>query len=96
MKKLIRLFICILALLPISCSGEDSEPIQPPTENPDPNPTPVPDPGEEDEIPASIADSSFYYYNKAFLLEKRIAKMDLFIIKKIKVLIIGLTFGIKP
>ena len=29
-------------------------------------------------------------------LKKRIAKMDLFIIKKIKVLIIGLTFGIKP
>ena len=74
MKKLIRLFICILALLPISCSGEDSEHIQPPTENQDPNQTQVPDPGEEDEIPASIADSSFYYYNKAFLLEKKNSK----------------------
>ena len=40
----------------------------------DPNRTPVPDPGEEDEIPASIADSSFYYYNKAFLLEKKNSK----------------------
>lgn len=74
MKKLIGLFICIFALLSISCSGEEDKPVQPPTDNPEPKPDPDPVPGEEDEIPASIADSSFYYYNKAFLLEKKNSK----------------------
>ena len=74
MKKLIGLFICIFALLPISCSGEDSKPVQPPTDNPEPTPDPDPTPGKDDEIPPSIADSSFYYYNKAFLLEKKNSK----------------------
>lgn len=74
MKKLIGLFIYIFALLPISCSGEDNEPVQPPTDNPKPNPDPTPGEEEEDEIPPSIADSSFYYYNKVFLLEKNNSK----------------------
>lgn len=74
MKKLIGLFICIFALLPISCSGEDNKPVQPPTDNPEPTPDPDPTPGKDDEIPPSIADSSFYYYNKAFLLEKKNSK----------------------
>ncbi|WP_444104897.1 glycoside hydrolase family 76 protein [Bacteroides sp.] len=74
MKKLIGLFICLFMLLPISCSGEDNKPIEPPTDNPDPIPNPDPTPGEDDEIPPSIADSSFYYYNKAFLLEKNNSK----------------------
>lgn len=74
MKKLIGFFICIFALLPISCSGEDNKPVQPPTDNPEPAPDPDPTPGKDDEIPPSIADSSFYYYNKAFLLEKKNSK----------------------
>lgn len=74
MKKLIGLFICIFALLPISCSGEDNKPVQPPTDNPEPTPDPDPTLGKDDEIPPSIADSSFYYYNKAFLLEKKNSK----------------------
>ena len=74
MKTLIGLFICLFMLLPISCSGEDNKPIEPPTDNPDPIPNPDPTPGEDDEIPPSIADSSFYYYNKAFLLEKNNSK----------------------
>ena len=74
MRKLIGLLICIFALLPISCSGEDNESVQPPTDNPEPTPDPEPTPGEDDEIPPSIADSSYYYYNKAFLLEKKNSK----------------------
>ena len=74
MKKLIGLFICLFTLLPISCSGEDNKPIEPPTDNPDPTPNLDPTPEEDDEIPPSIADSSFYYYNKAFLLEKNNSK----------------------
>lgn len=74
MKKLIGLFICLFTFLPISCSGEDNKPIEPPTDNPDPTPNLDPTPEEDDEIPPSIADSSFYYYNKAFLLEKNNSK----------------------
>ena len=60
MKKLIGLFICLFMLLPISCSGEENKPIEPPTDNPDPTPNLDPTPEEDDEIPPYIADSSFY------------------------------------
>lgn len=70
MKKLIGLLICMFALLPISCCGDDGEPTPPPTDNPEPTPDPDPEPEEDDKIPSSIADSSYYYYNKAFLLKK--------------------------
>lgn len=60
-----------LIMVPASCSSNDPIEENPPTEQPDPNPEPNPDPipGDDEEIPPNIADSSYYYYNKAFLLE---------------------------
>ena len=63
------LFFFLLAIVPASCSSDDPTEEKPPIEEPEPDPDPEPAPEPDDEIPASIADSSYYYYNKAFLLE---------------------------
>ena len=65
------LFFFLLAIVPAACGDDDPTEEKPPVEEPKPDPEPQPEPTPEpdDEIPASIADSSYYYYNKAFLLE---------------------------
>ena len=65
------LFFFLLAIVPAACGDDDPTEEKPPVEEPkpDPDPQPEPTPEPDDEIPAGIADSSYYYYNKAFLLE---------------------------
>ena len=68
MKKiLLSLFLFILALPQISCSsGSDEEKtITPPIEKPEEGGTTKP----ESKIPPTIADSSYTYYNRAFLIK---------------------------
>lgn len=64
--KTIILISILGSLVFLSCSGEEAAGTDtPPVVTP-----PDPDPGtDEEKIPPTIADSSFYYYNKAFLLE---------------------------
>lgn len=66
MKKIIRLFICVLMLFTVSCAKENDGIAENPTDKPGTDPSTP----EEEVIPPSIADSSFYYYNKAYLLTK--------------------------
>lgn len=67
MKQLISLLFALIFTLPvISCGSDNNEPVLPPVVNPEPEPAPNPD---GDVIPATLADSSYYYYNKAFLLK---------------------------
>lgn len=81
MKKLISiLFVCALAWTAIACSSDKEDPIQQPPQPEVPTdtlptltpvPDPLPDPGV---IASTIADSSFYYYNKSFLLKGKDSK----------------------
>lgn len=67
-RFLLQLSLFMMLFLSASCS-EDNNPSEiPPIVVPDPDPIPDPTP-EEDVIPPTIADSSYYYYNKAFLLK---------------------------